>query len=126
MITLIPLNDIYSIHQFTDLLEIPKELISSEFYSVTKTEDEVSVITNCTVDINSTRSDKNWKGFKVEGILDFSLIGIINDITKPLKDNGISVFVISTYNTDYLFVKSELFDKTVEILNRTQGINVKH
>jgi hypothetical protein len=115
MINLIPLEDTYSIYQFTDEQEIPLEIITSGFYSITKTKDEISVVTNCPTDFEFFKSDKNWKGFKVNSVLDFSLVGIIHDLTQPLKDNGIAVFVLSTFNTDYLFVKEENFDRTVDI-----------
>jgi len=125
MIDLIPLIDKYSIYQLSTKQEIPEEIISSEFYSITKTEDEISIVTNYNFDFKQIKSSKNWKGFKVDGTMDFSLVGIINDITKPLKDNGISVFVLSTYNTDYLFVKEENFDKTIEIFNYSENIRIK-
>jgi len=115
MITLIPLSDTYSIYQLTEKQDIPLEILSSGFYSVTKTEDEVSIVTNCVTEFNFLQSPKKWKGFKVEGILDFSLTGIINDITTPLKENGISVFVVSTYNTDYVFVTEDNFERTIAI-----------
>ncbi len=71
-------------------------------------------------------ANTGWKGFKVDGILDFSLVGIINDITKPLKDSQISVFVISTFNTDYIFVKKESFDRAIEIFKSTKNIDIKY
>ena len=124
MINLIPLGDTYSIYQLTNKQEIPHEIISSGFYSITKTDDEISIVTNCNSDFEYIKSNKNWKGFKVEGILDFSLVGIINDLTKPLKENGLSVFVISTFNTDYIFVKADSFDKSIDIFNTTDNIKV--
>lgn len=125
MINLIPLVDTFSIYQLTDKQEIPIEIISSGFYSITKTNDEISIVTSCNLDFKSLKSSKNWKGFKVNGILDFSLVGIINDLTKPLKDNGISVFVLSTFNTDYLFVKKEYFDRAIDIYKFTDNILIK-
>lgn len=125
MISLIPLPDNYSIYQTTDKQEIPDEIISSGFYSITKTNDEISIVTNCNTEFDFLKSSKNWKGFMVEGILDFSLTGIINDITKPLKDNGISVFVISTFNTDYVFIKEEHFDRATDIFRLTENIRIK-
>jgi hypothetical protein len=125
MIVLIPLNDIFSIYQLTEKQEIPPEITSSGFYSLTKTENEISIVTNCTIDFDSFKSAKKWKGYKVDGILDFSLVWIINDITKPLKENGISVFVLSTFNTDYLFVKEEFFDKSTDILKSAGNISIK-
>ena len=125
MINLIPLVDTFSIYQLTDKQEIPIEIISSGFYSITKTNDEISIVTSCNLDFKSLKSSKNWKGFKVNGILDFSLVGIINDLTNPLKDNGISVFVLSTFNTDYLFVKKEYFDRAIDIYKFTDNILIK-
>jgi uncharacterized protein len=125
MISLIPLNDIFSIYQFSDVREIPLEIITSGFYSVTRTQDEISVVTNCPTDFEFFKSDKNWKGFMVEGVLDFSLTGIIHDLTKPLKNNGIAVFILSTFNTDYLFVKEENFSKTIDIYRFTDNILIK-
>jgi hypothetical protein len=125
MISLIPLNDTYSIYQFADVREIHSEIISSGFYSITRTQDEISVVTNCPTDFEFFQSNKNWKGFKVDGVLDFSLVGIIHDLTKPLKDNGIAVFVLSTFNTDYLFVKEENFIKTIDIYRFTDNIMIR-
>ena len=65
-----------------------------------------------------------WKGLKVDGILDFSLVGILHDLTKPLKENGISVFVLSTFNTDYLFVKKESFEKALDIFSSEKNIRI--
>ena len=125
MINLIPLLDTFSIYQLTDKEEIPVEIISSGFYSITKTNDEISIVTSCNLDSKSLKSSKNWKGLKVNSILDFSLVGIINEITKPLKDNGISVFVLSTFNTDYLFVKKEYFDRAIDIYKFIYNILIK-
>jgi uncharacterized protein len=125
MINLVPLVDRFSIYQLTDKQEIPIEISSSGFYSMTKTNEEISIVTSCNLDFKSLKSSKNWKGFKVKGVLDFSLVGIINDITKPLKDNGISVFVLSTFNTDYLFVKEECFDKATDIYEFTDNIMIE-
>ena len=125
MINLIPLADNFTIYQLNDDQKIPSQIFNSGFYSLTKTGDEVSIVTNCSVNIENLKSSSDWRGFKVEGILDLSLTGIINDITKPLNDNKISVFVISTFNTDYIFVKSESFNKAIEIFKMSENINIK-
>jgi hypothetical protein len=125
MINLITLPGNYSIYQINDKQKIPSEIFDSGFYSITKTSDEVSIVSDCNVDFENCKRDSDWRGFKVEGILDFSLIGIINDLTKPLKDKQISVFVISTFNTDYIFVKGESFNMAMEIFNEAENINFK-
>jgi hypothetical protein len=124
MINLIPLNDNYTICQLSDYKDIPESIFSAGFFSVTKTDDEVSLITNCTIRLENIRSVSNWKGFKVEGILDFSMTGIINELTLPLKENNIPVFVTSTFNTDYLFVKEEVFEKAVDAFKKAKNINI--
>jgi uncharacterized protein len=125
MIELIPLSDLFAIYQLNNEREIPAEIYHSGFYSITKTDDEISILTNCKTPFPNLKSEKCWKGFKVAGILDFSLVGIINELTKPLKENGISVFVISTFNTDYLFVKEADCLKAIEIFRQTVTVRIQ-
>ena len=125
MIELVPLSDTFHIYKLEEGQEIPPQMLSAGFFSVTSTPEEVSVMTNCPRNFPMFKSEKGWKGFKVEGILDFSLVGIIYDIIQPLKDNLISVFVISTFNTDFVFVKEDQFDKAQEIFKLSDNINLK-
>jgi uncharacterized protein len=124
MIELIPLAESFTIYQVETEKEIPAEIYGSGFYSVTKTGDEISIVTSCETLFPHLKAEKGWKGFKVAGTLDFSLIGIINELTKPLKENGISVFVLSTFNTDYLFVKETAFQQAIEIFSKTGTIRI--
>jgi hypothetical protein len=125
MITLIPLNGNFTIYQVSDYSKIPAEIFESEFYSITKTGEEVSVITDCKTKFSDFKSSEGWRCFRVKGILDFSLVGIINDITRPLKDNKITVFVISTFNTDYVFVKDESFQNAINAFKLSGSIEVR-
>lgn len=126
MITIVPLKQEFSLYQINSDQEIPTEIIASEFYSYTKTQDEISIVSSCTLEFDHLKSEKGWKGLKVAGILDFSLVGILHDLTKPLKENGISVFVLSTYNTDYLFTKADLFEEALHVLGNTENVCVRH
>jgi hypothetical protein len=125
MISLVPLPGEYSIYQLSDNQKIPAEIFDSVFYSITRTSDEISVVTTSEIELGNVKANTGWKGFRVDGILDFSLTGILNDITEPLKENQISVFVISTYNTDYIFVKRESFDRVIEIFKSTENVDIK-
>ncbi len=91
--------------------------IESEYCFIEKTDAEKSLvcITN-EVPLNIIKRDDGWKAFCIQGILDFSLIGILSKIATILADNDISIFAISTYNTDYVFVKSENYQRGLEIL----------
>jgi hypothetical protein len=61
--------------------------------------------------------DDGWKAFRIQGVLDFSLIGILSKISKLLADNKIGIFAISTYNTDYILTKAENYVSAFEILS---------
>jgi len=92
--------------------------LSKEFYFIAKTEEEVSLVC-LTKDtpFNTIEREDGWKAFRIEGILDFSLIGILSPITKLLADHKIGIFAVSTYNTDYILVKKENFEKALSILS---------
>ena len=66
---------------------------------------------------NIINREDGWRGFRIEAILDFSLIGILSKISTILAENKIGIFVVSTYNTDYVFVKDNSYEKAMNILS---------
>ncbi len=72
---------------------------------------------------NVVERNDGWRVFRIEGVLDFSLIGILADISKCLADNNIGIFAISTYNTDYILTKSENLEKAINAL-KTKGYKI--
>lgn len=66
---------------------------------------------------NTTARDDGWRAFRIQGTLDFSLIGILSKISSLLAQNQIGIFAISTYNTDYILTKQENFDRALAILS---------
>jgi uncharacterized protein len=115
--TLFVLVKKYSILKFHPEAVLPDWIYSSDFYSVTKTEEEISVVTAQTENISDKIvSSKDWRILKIEGQLDFSLTGVIADIAAILKKNKISIFTISTYNTDYILVKENDLEISVKAL----------
>jgi len=88
-----------------------------EFVFLSKTESEISLVCeSACVPPDAVSTDTGWKAFRISGILDFGLIGVIAKITDLLAKENISVFVVSTYNTDYIFVKAENFDRGLKTL----------
>ena len=79
----------------------------NEFLNVTVTKDEVSLVCPVGSCSNYENKEEAYAAFKVEGILDFSLVGILSDISKVLANANISIFVISTFDTDYVMVPFE-------------------
>ena len=101
------LKNLFTIHRFPPDYEIPNQVFGSEFYSISKTEDELSIACSSAIQLNSEKSETGWACMKVEGPLDFSLTGILAKISAVLAKVGISIFAISTFDTDYILVKSE-------------------
>ncbi|WP_408072135.1 ACT domain-containing protein [Butyrivibrio sp. JL13D10] len=89
-----------------------------DFIFVSKTDEEISVVCE-TRDVpeNTTERSDGFKAFRIEGKLDFTLIGILSKISTALAKNNIGIFAISTYNTDYILVKKEDFEKAAEVLD---------
>ncbi len=87
------------------------------FVSITITNEELSIVCDGGSIPPDVPASRGWRAFKVEGPLDLSMTGLISSMTGPLAASGISVFSVSTYDTDYLLIKSEMFDEAVRILS---------
>ena len=91
--------------------------LNSEYSFIGKTDEEKSLV--CITDevpANVIQRDDGWKAFRIQGVLDFSLIGILAKIAAALADNGISIFAVSTYNTAYVLMKRENYQKALDVL----------
>jgi len=90
-----------------------------EFVFLSKTPDEISLVCETKYTPSDVIvSESGWKALKVSGVLDFGMIGVIANISKILAEIAISIFVVSTYNTDYILLKAENFDKGIQALIR--------
>ena len=107
----------YAIYKFAIGSVLPEWIYSSDFYSITKTTDEISVVA-LQSDVNEgyIACNKEWLIIRIEGALDFSLVGIIADISAIFKKKNISIFTISTYDTDYFLVKQKDLDTAIQAL----------
>ena len=102
-----------------ELLDVRKD-----FYFVGKTEKEISLVCKTEdVPARTLQREDGWQGFYIDGTLDFSLVGILSRIAGLLADQGISIFALSTYNTDYVLVKKADFSRAMNILTRN-GYNM--
>lgn len=93
--------------------------LDSEYSFIGKTDEEKSLVC-ITEDVpsNVTEREDGWKAFRIQGVLDFSLIGILSEISGILAENKIGIFVISTFNTDYLLTKKENYQRALDVLER--------
>lgn len=114
----------YSIFKYNRGSVLPDWVYSSDFYSITKTNDELSVVALQTdSDSEAINCSNDWRIIKIVGPLDFSLTGVIAEITGILADKKISVFVVSTYNTDYILVKHAKLEMAIHAF-REKGYNI--
>lgn len=88
------------------------------FYSITRTDEELSIVVDEDVNIESDKAEYNWRAIRITGILDFSLIGILAKISTILAQAKISIFAISTYNTDYILIKTDQLDDAIDVLRQ--------
>ncbi len=116
ILTMKLLKEKYGVCRLDKTELIPKWAQNSEIFSITRTSDELSIV--CIEDSipNDIKCEKDWRILKIEGPLDFSLIGILASISTILAQKGISIFAISTYDTDYILVKNKDIDNAVESL----------
>ena len=88
-----------------------------DFFFIGKTDEEISLVckTEDTPPHTLVRDD-GWRAFRIEGVLDFSLIGILSKLTAILAERHIGIFAVSTFNTDYILVKEENFERALSAL----------
>ena len=90
------------------------------FLFLGKSDQELSAV--CSVELSDfldcEKKEDGWRGFRIEGTLEFSLIGVLAKISAILAGKGVGIFVISTFDTDYVWVKSEHWDDAVDALQR--------
>lgn len=87
--------------------------------SITRTGDELSIVCAEATVPEGVRSDRGWRCFKVEGPLDLSLTGVLASLANPLAEARINIFVLSTFDTDYLLVKEEKATQAADVLTRS-------
>ena len=106
----------YTIHRLSPEEDIPSSVLKGDFFSITRTDDELSIICDTHLSVSSEKSEAGWACIKVLGPLDFALTGILAKISSVLAEAEISIFAVSTYDTDYILVKSKKLDIAKEVL----------
>lgn len=110
------LKEKYGVCRLDKTDSIPNWAKDSDFFSITKTLDELSIVCSQQNIPNDIKCEKDWRILKIEGPLDFSLIGILASISTILAQKEISIFAVSTYDTDYILVKDNDVDNAIEAL----------
>lgn len=116
MLTIEKLTPVFTVCQVPDFSEIDPD---GTFCFTARTDEEISLVCPTeAVPRNTVRRDDGWRGFRVQGVLDFSLIGILARIADTLAAAEISLFAVSTYNTDYFWVRRDRFEAAAAALSK--------
>jgi len=102
--------------------QISDQILKFDFYNLIRTSDELSLVirNDENFDFKKFEYEDNWSIFRFESSLDFSLIGVLDGVIKPLSEKNISVFVFSTFDTDYVMFKTENKFKVISILENLE------
>lgn len=111
------IDTIFSVCKIQDLSKVNWE---SKFCFIGKTDEEISLVCP-TMDVpsNAIEREDGWRAFRIQGVLDFSLVGVLAKLSALLAEKGIGIFAISTFNTDYILTKEENFSFALEILSQS-------
>ena len=110
------LKDKYGICTLPNTATIPDWALKQSLASITRTEKELSIVCRREILPSQYQSDLNWRCFKIDGSFDLNQIGVISSIASPLADAGISIYVISTYDTDYFLIQEQNLEQTISTL----------
>ena len=116
-LTLSLLPQTYAVCRLGSEARVPRWATSGRFFSVTRTVDELSVVCEERVIPGEVTREGGWRCLKVLGPLDFGLTGILASLTTPLAEASISIFAISTYETDYIMVKAVDLERAMAVLS---------
>ena len=106
--TIQALPDAFSVCKVADYTLVDREAeTDAERSLVCRTQD---------VPDNVTAQEDGWRAMRITGTLDFSLIGVLAGISAVLAENGIGIFVLSTYDTDYILTKQETYARALQLL----------
>jgi len=115
-LTLSLLSDTFAICRLEPKADIPSWALAGDFFSVTRTKEELSLVCPEEMVPEGTHCEKDFRSIKVEGPLDFTLVGVLASLTEALAQEAISILAISTFDTDYLLVKEAQVDRAVQKL----------
>jgi uncharacterized protein len=114
----------YSVYRFAANAPVPESALAiAGFINITRTSEELSIVCTTGMVHGAEKEEDGWSLWKVEGPLDFGMIGVLSSITAPLAVAGVSIFAASTFDTDYILWKRDKAGSAVRAL-RTAGFEV--
>jgi hypothetical protein len=124
-LSLLVLPELVAVCRLLPSIPIPAWASAGQFYSITRTDDELSIVCFQDAVPDGVVCERDWRCLRVAGAMPFSVVGVLASLTTPLAEADISVFAISTFDTDYLLVKTEKLEEAVVAL-RQVGHSIRH
>jgi hypothetical protein len=112
------LQGAFAVCRLTADAPLPTWATAGEFLSITRTAGELSIVCPEEAVPQGVQCERGWRCLRVAGPLEFSLVGVLASLAVPLAEAGISIFVVSTFDTDYLLVKEEKQQQAAEVLRQ--------
>ena len=113
------LKDKYGICSLPATAPIPDWALNEAMLSITRTKDELTIVCRHDLIPPQCMSDLNWRCFRIDGTFDLYQTGVISSISSTLAEAGISIYVISTYDTDYFLVQEDKLEQTISVLSNS-------
>jgi hypothetical protein len=117
-LALIVLDDAFAVCRLDSDAPVPSWATAGDFYSMTRTADELSVVCRQDAVPEGIPCERGWRCLRVAGTIRFSVMGVLASLTAPLADAGISVIALSTFDTDYLLFKEQDRERVIDVLRR--------
>jgi len=115
-LTIVVLPELYAICRLDADAPVPGWASSADFFSITRTANELSIVCKDSALPEGVHAERERRLLQIEGTLAFTLTGVLAAVTAPLALAEISIFAVSTYDTDYLLVSEEDLQETVQVL----------
>lgn len=131
MIALRILPDLFTLYQLPRTYALPlTEIADWPWYTISKTTSELSILLPAQVTPSwyqepTVKVEESWRALQVDAQMDFGLVGILTAIISPLRDHGIPVFCVSTFDTDYILVKQDRLENAIGVLASVPDMVVK-
>lgn len=113
----------YAVHRLSPSAAVPDAVWDSPFVSVSRSRDELSIITSSGISVDADSTVGPWLAYRVAGAIDFSVTGVMSSLTAPLAEGGLGILAVSTYDTDYVLVHADS-GEAAEICWKQAGIEV--
>ncbi len=115
-LTLFVMPGLYAVCRFDPAADVPAWAWQGDFVTISRTPDELSVLCAESAAPEGMQAERGWRCLKLEGPFDFALTGVLASVLGPLAEAGVSIFAVSTFDTDYVLVRADRLEQAIRAL----------